>query len=229
MINGNVSYLGFKKKFQDVFSFWPKSLFQRIIDNIYCDANFSYARECGYSDNLTNIFCKTLNSFLVPEVEDLDNLLEGWAKIHLNIRNSKRYNFSNDFNENALHKNIMKLANTRAIKILFKDNNATGVECENIKTRLKTFVNAQKIILSAGTIFSPLILMQSGIGDSKEVYKTGVPLKFKQEHVGKHLKDHANFRIEFDCLGFDTLNQKTRGLKLFMELIRYFVSRDSYF
>ena len=30
-----------------------------------------------------------------------------------------------------------------------------------------------------------------------------------QEHVGKHLKDHANFRIEFDCIGFDTLNQKT--------------------
>ena len=229
LINGNVSYLGFKKKFQDVFSFWPKSLFQRIIDNIYCDADFSYIREYGYSDNLTNIFCKTLNSFLVPEVEDLDNLLEGWAKIHLNIRDSKRYNFSNDFNENALHKNIMKLANTRAIKILFKDNNATGVECENIKTRLKTVVNARKIILSAGTIFSPLILMQSGIGDSKEVYKTGVPLKFKQEHVGKHLKDHANFRIEFDCLGFDTLNQKTRGLKLFMELIRYLISRDSIF
>ena len=120
----------------------------------------------------------------------------------------------------------MKLANTRAIKILFKDNIATGVQCENIKTRLKTVVNARKIILSAGTIFSPLILMQSGIGDSKEVYKTGVPLKFKQEHVGKHLKDHANFRIEFDCLGFDTLNQKTRGLKLFMELIRYLISRD---
>ena len=93
LINGNVSYLGFTKKFQDVFSFWPKSLFRRIIDNIYCDANFSYVRECGYSDNLTNIFCKTLNSFLVPEVEDLDNLLEGWAKIHLNIRDSKRYNF----------------------------------------------------------------------------------------------------------------------------------------
>ena len=122
------------------------------------------SREYGYSDNLTNIFCKTLHTLSVPEVEDLDNLLEGWAKIHLNIRNSKRYNFSNDFHENALHKNIMKLANTRAIKILFKDNNATGVECENIKTRLKTVVNAQKIILSAGTIFSPLILMQSGIG-----------------------------------------------------------------
>ena len=60
LINGNVSYLGFEKKFQDVFSFWPKSLFQRIIDNIYCDADFSYIREYGYSDNLTKIFCKTL-------------------------------------------------------------------------------------------------------------------------------------------------------------------------
>ena len=90
----------------------------------------------------------------MPEVEDLDNLLEGWAKIHLNIRDSKRYNFSNDFHENALHKNIMKLANTRAIKILFKDNNATGVECENIKTRFKTVVNAKDYSFGRYYIFT---------------------------------------------------------------------------
>ena len=229
LINGNVSYLGFKKKFQDVFSFWPKNSFQRIIDNIYSDANFSYTRQYGFSDKLTNIFCKTLNSIAVPEVVDLDNLLEGWAKIHLNILGSKRYNFSNDFNENALHENIVKLANTRAIKILFKDDDASGVECENIVTKSKTVVNARKIVLSAGTIFSPLILMQSGIGDPNDVNKTGVPLKIKQEHVGKHLKDHANFRIEFDCFGFDTLNQKTRGLKLLIEITKYLISMNSIF
>ena len=54
--------------------------------------------------------------------------------------------------------------------------------------------------------------MQAGLGDPKDVNKAGVPLKIKLEHVGKHLRDHANFRIEFDCNGFDTLNQKTRGL-----------------
>ena len=229
LINGNVSYLGFKKKFQDVFSFWPKNSFQRIIDNIYRDADFLYTRQYGFSDKLTNIFCKTLNSIAVPEVVDLDNLLEGWAKIHLNILGSKRYNFSNDFNENALHENIVKLANTRAIKILFKDDDASGVECENIVTKSKTVVNARKIVLSAGTIFSPLILMQSGIGDPNDVNKTGVPLKIKQEHVGKHLKDHANFRIEFDCFGFDTLNQKTRGLKLLIEITKYLISMNSIF
>ncbi len=229
LINGNVSYLGFKKKFQEVFSFWPKNLFQRIMDNIYDDTDFSYTREYGYSDKLTNIFCKTLDSMSVPEVKDLDNLLEGWAKIHLNILGSRRYNFSNDFNENALHKNIVKLANTRAIKILFKDNYASGVECENRETKSKILINARKIVISAGTIFSPLILMQSGIGCPKDVYKTGVPLKLKQDHVGKHLKDHANFRIEFDCFGFDTLNQKTRGFKLLIELAKYIISMNSIF
>ena len=229
LINGNVSYLGFEKRFGEVFSFWPKNMFQRVKKHIYNSTNFSYNREYGYSDELTNIFCKTLNNIAVPEVADLDNFKEGWAKIHLNIQGSKRYNFSNDFKENAKHKNIEKLANTRAIKIFFKDNYASGVECENLKTKAKVIVNAKKIILSAGTIFSPLILMRSGIGDPKNVYKAGVPTMINQEHVGKHLKDHANFRIEFDCIGFDTLNQKTRGLKLFFEFVKYITARNSIF
>ena len=54
-------------------------------------------------------------------------------------------------------------------------------------------------------------------------------MKIKQEHVGKHLKDHANFRIEFDCDGFDTLNQKTRGLNLLIEMTKYAVSLNSIF
>ncbi len=229
LINGNVSYLGFEKRFEDVFSFWPKNIFQRVKKHIYHNPNFSYNREFGYSDELTNIFYKTLNKIAVPEVADLDNVIEGCAKIHLNIQGSRRYNFSNDFKENAKHKNIEKLANTRAIKIFFKDKYASGVECENLVTKAKIIVNAKKIILSAGTIFTPLILMRSGIGDPKDVCKTGAPLKIQQEHVGKHLKDHANFRIEFDCIGFDTLNQKTRGLKLFIELFNYITSNNSIF
>ena len=229
LINGNVSYSGFKKKFEDVFSFWPKNLFQRTMDNIYSNTDFLYNREHGYSDKLTNFFGKTLNSVSVPEVGDLDNFLEGWAKIHLNILDSKRHNFSNDFKKNADHINIRKLANTRAIKLLFNNNEVTGVECENLLTKAKTIVNARKIVLSAGTIFSPLILIQSGIGDPKDINKAGVPLKIKQEHVGKHLKDHANFRIEFDCNGFDTLNQKIRGLKLLVELAKYALSQNSIF
>ena len=71
--------------------------------------------------------------------------------------------------------------------------------------------------------------MQSGIGSRKDVFRTGVPLKLKQDHVGKHLKDHANFRIEFDCFGFDTLNQKTRGFKLLVELAKYIISMNSIF
>ena len=229
LINGNVAYLGFEKKFGEVFSFWQKHMFKRVKDQIYCKSDFSYKRDFGYSDELTNIFCKALNKSSVPEVDDLDNFLEGWAKIHLNILRSKRYNFSNDFNENAEHKNIMKLGNTRATKLLFRDNNASGVECENLLTKSKIIINARKIVLSAGTIFSPLILMRSGIGDPKDVHKAGVPLKIQQKHVGKHLKDHANFRIEFDCIGFDTLNQKTRGLKLLIELTKYIISKNSIF
>ena len=68
LINGNVSYSGFQKKFEEVFSFWPKNLFQEIMDNIYSNRDFLYNREYGYSDKLTNIFSKTLDSISVQRL-----------------------------------------------------------------------------------------------------------------------------------------------------------------
>ena len=49
LINGNVSYLGFEKRFGEIFSFWPKNIFHRVKKHIYHNPNFSYNREYGYS------------------------------------------------------------------------------------------------------------------------------------------------------------------------------------
>ena len=57
-----------------------------------------------------------------------------------------------------------------------------------------------EVILSAGAIGSPHLLMLSGVGPRKELEQAGVPCRLHSPHVGKHLKDHL--QIPFFFLDF---------------------------
>ena len=48
----------------------------------------------------------------------------------------------------------------------------------------------KEVILSAGAIGSPHLLLLSGIGPRQELEAAGVSCALDQPHVGKHLKDH---------------------------------------
>ncbi|KAE8738623.1 Glucose dehydrogenase [Frankliniella occidentalis] len=48
------------------------------------------------------------------------------------------------------------------------------------------------VILSAGAIGSPKILLQSGIGPADHLSEIGIPVKISSPYVGKNLQDHAS-------------------------------------
>ena len=50
----------------------------------------------------------------------------------------------------------------------------------------------REIILSAGAIGSPQILMVSGVGDDKELATLGIERVAHNPAVGKHLQDHVS-------------------------------------
>lgn len=71
-----------------------------------------------------------------------------------------------------------------------KTKTAIGVEYKN-KNSSSIVVHARKeIILSAGAIFSPKILMVSGIGPSSELNKHKIKI-VKELPVGENLQDHV--------------------------------------
>jgi len=69
------------------------------------------------------------------------------------------------------------------------DNQATGVEVDYFG---QTFVynGGKEIILSAGSIESPHLLMLSGIGPKQMLDEAGVDLKLDIPGVGRNLQDH---------------------------------------
>lgn len=228
LINGGVSYLGLEKKFNEVFHFWPKDICSKVRKKIFNNSTFNYNREFGFSDALSDCFIEGLLKSNLEEKDDLDNSVDGVGLIHINTLHAKRNNFVNDFFKNARHKNIKKISNSKVLKIILENGVASGVVCKNLDSPNSNYtVYGTKIVISAGTIFSPQILINSGIGDPKTLKKIGVDVEINQKHVGKHLRDHANFRIDFECRGFDTINQKSKGLKLVKEIFKYYFMNNS--
>ena len=78
---------------------------------------------------------------------------------------------------------------------------ATGVEYEAGDGAVRQVQARREVILSAGAVGSPHILMLSGIGPRRELEAVGVACRLDQPHVGKHLKDHLYTPLSFPAPG----------------------------
>ncbi|XP_058792511.1 glucose dehydrogenase [FAD, quinone]-like isoform X2 [Phymastichus coffea] len=113
----------------------------------------------------------------------------GFMRAQLTIKNGERWSTDRIINHSYhLYKRMTIITHTLVQKVLFKSNKAVGLEF--IKNNLIYKVFARKgVILSAGAIGSPKLLMLSGIGPKKHLeelkIRTVVDLP-----VGNHLMDH---------------------------------------
>jgi choline dehydrogenase len=71
-------------------------------------------------------------------------------------------------------------------KVLFDGNRAAGVELVD-----GTQISAKNIVLAAGAIGSPAILLRSGIGPARDLREFGIALRVDLPGVGARVWDHA--------------------------------------
>ncbi|KAK1222763.1 hypothetical protein PQX77_014372 [Marasmius sp. AFHP31] len=95
----------------------------------------------------------------------------------------------------ASRPNLDVILNTRVTRVLTKGINSTlgiyGVEAAASAQGSRTRILAKKeVILSAGSIGSPQILMNSGIGDAEALGKLGIESVLHNPSVGQNLTDH---------------------------------------
>ena len=81
------------------------------------------------------------------------------------------------------------------------DVRATGVEYRTADGELAVAHAAKEVVLSAGAVGSPHLLMLSGVGPKDELEAVGVPCLIDAPHVGKHLKDHLQVGLFFPAPG----------------------------
>ena len=78
---------------------------------------------------------------------------------------------------------------------------ARGVEYRTENGEIATAMTRKEVVLSAGTVGSPQLLLLSGIGPKDELEATGVRCRLDLPEVGKHLKDHLQVALFFPAPG----------------------------
>jgi choline dehydrogenase len=78
---------------------------------------------------------------------------------------------------------------------------ATGVEYRTADGETTVASAAKEVVLSAGAVGSPHILMLSGVGPRSELEAVGVPCRLDAPDVGKHLKDHLQVGLVYPAPG----------------------------
>lgn len=84
--------------------------------------------------------------------------------------------------------NLHIIPNTMVDRIEFRGTTAIGAQVQvNGKTRS---LSAREIIVSAGAIHSPTLLMRSGVGPKEDLQALGIPVVCDSPGVGANLQDH---------------------------------------
>ncbi|WP_438956903.1 GMC family oxidoreductase [Cognatiyoonia sp.] len=116
-------------------------------------------------------------------------------------------------------KNLTVIPNTQTEKLLFEGERVVGVQAEQ-NNQIVQFKARCEVILSAGAIGSPQILMLSGLGDPDQLSKHGIETRAAVKGVGRNLQDHLQarpiFKTDLSTINIETNNyfkQAIIGLK----------------
>ena len=74
-------------------------------------------------------------------------------------------------------------------RVLIEDGRAVGVEVRT-GSEVRTVRVREEVILSAGAVMTPVILMRSGVGPGQELERHGIPVVIDRDAVGADLQDH---------------------------------------
>lgn len=115
---------------------------------------------------------------------------EGTIWTQLAIRDGRRVTGATAYLDPARGRsNLCVLPGARALKVLAEDGRATGVALR-LADRDLVVSAGREVVLSAGAIDSPRLLMLSGIGNAAALASLGIAPLVDNPQVGRNLADH---------------------------------------
>lgn len=148
---------------------------------------------------------------------------EGFAVYQVTQKNGERWSAARGY----LHPHVGRRPNlavecgARVLRILIENRRAVGVVFRQ-GGRVRTFRARREVILSAGALQSPQILMLSGIGDAEHLKAHGLDVVDHLPGVGANLQDHPDFIFGYAAPSTDLIGISAAGtLRLVREILRY--------
>jgi choline dehydrogenase len=120
--------------------------------------------------------------------------------------------------------NLTVLTGAQAERILFEGKRACGVSLFH-RGQSRT-VRAGEVIISAGAVNSPQLLLLSGIGPAEQLRALGIAVIHDLPGVGENLHDHMLVQHLSEVTADKSINRQMRGARLVPEVLRYLLKRD---
>lgn len=114
----------------------------------------------------------------------------GMHRIQRNIGDGRRMNTSQVYLRKLTGPNVSVLTEARVTRLLFRAGRCIGVSLVH-RGREITIPAAREVILAAGAIMSPQLLMLSGVGPADDLRGHGIAVVLDQPEVGRGLSDHT--------------------------------------
>lgn len=133
-----------------------------------------------------------------PVTDDLNGRTrDGFGAVDLTVGRGRRSSASSAYLRPALKRpNLTVLTNAQTRRIIFAQKRATGVAYR--KDGAESVVTARReVILSAGAINSPQLLMLSGVGPAAHLSDHGIALVHDSPGVGQGLQDHLAAHVKY--------------------------------
>tara|TARA_B100000941_G_C28501938_1_gene554889 strand:+ start:311 stop:1966 length:1656 start_codon:yes stop_codon:yes gene_type:complete len=152
---------------------------------------------------------------------------EGFGVFDMSIENGERNSTAKAYLDPARpRKNLTVITNTQVQKILFNGIEATGISYKKADGEIIKVDALKEVILSAGAVGSPQLLMLSGVGPASHLKDHGISIIADMPGVGQNLNDHPDFVLKYKCLEPVSIWPQTRLVGRTFAGIRWLLRRD---
>ena len=147
---------------------------------------------------------------------------EGVGVYQVTQKNGERWSAARAYVEPHLSRpNLAVIPKARATRILMEGRRAVGVEAL-VDGQKRIFKARAEVIVCAGALQSPQLLMLSGIGDGEALGRLGVPVAQHLPGVGRNLRDHVDYVFAWKSRDLDLFGSSVGGgMRLAREIARY--------
>jgi choline dehydrogenase-like flavoprotein len=133
---------------------------------------------------------------------------EGCCAFHVNQKRGRRWSAATAFLKPVLRRGNLRLeTKCLAEGLVFEGRRAVGVRWRQ-GGQARTARCRGEIVLAAGAIGSPQLLLLSGIGPAQHLQDNGIAVVADRPGVGGNLQDHLQLRLIYKVEGIATLNER---------------------
>jgi choline dehydrogenase len=142
--------------------------------------------------------CAEVGMRRLGELNEPDGI--GYAPTPVTQRRGLRHSAADAYLRPARRRrNLTVLTGTHVQRILFDGKRAIGVEYRDAAGATQRLTASDEVILSAGAVNSPQLLMLSGVGDPEQLRAAGIAPRHELVGVGANLQDHLACPVTVHC------------------------------